>query len=492
MAAIQIIAFPSAENVISVMLAGAATVLACIIAFRFDNSSPGFALIAAVSFFLITSNSLFPLMGTLLEGHPISHKLLDPIGVFGNRLMYATSIFLAFLWFRSKTSQAVWNLGYRARSLFKTGFLLSPRIIWILGFIGIIPWLSASFHMGAFVQRFAFGFSFLSWFPFVLLLPPYLNPSNRRQILIRVTGFYSLHAIFSLALNSRSILMGPLGVLLVSGVMCILLGYYIVTPKTVLRVSIIMFAGIFFIGFLGDLSTAMLMERDNRAERSFSEQLAATYDRFWDKEALRAFNIEYQKSTEGESAAQVWQEDYIANPFLGRLVQVKFDDNLLSRVERLSETGGKAVWEITFQKLLAVLPEPVLQLFAISLDKKYVTSFSVADYIDVLTGDGFLGGMKVGSLPVHVYTLAGYAFPLVLIPIYGLIFCFVGAMVTNPETLRTGVPVVSSLALLLGYKMFYETGYDSLNFILGFLTRTCFEIGLMYYIALRLAVIIRK
>ena len=95
-------------------------------------------------------------------------------------------------------------------------------------------------------------------------------------------------------------------------------------------------------GYLSDLSTAMVMVREQRSEATGMNLLWLTLEQFDHKEAVLVYR---QRNVSAE-------ELYIADPIIGRLITVDFDDNVLSYADLLSPSDRQEIATITRQKIV--------------------------------------------------------------------------------------------------------------------------------------------
>jgi len=479
----QVLVAPGTTNIISNLLALAAFVLSCGVVFNHRNINIGSALSATVLFLMISANSLAPMIGTLLEGNPITETLTVPVEVFAHRLIFALCLIIAHYLSRSASSLYIRYAVSRASKTLHTKIVVPPVSLWVIGAIGISSILFKQLHPPEFLIKFLDGFAFLMMAPFLMLLPPYYSKALMLKQRVWLISYYLLQVIIAFVFNSRMIMVLPAGVVVAGWLLSLLTGHIVVSIKTMRTGLIRGIAGLFIIGQFADLSTAILIERANRENRSAMEQLRGTVTRFFDKQAITDYKVESLALLKGVSAYQEWQENYVRNPFLSRFIQVKFDDNCFYRIAAFNQSNFETLREFTFDRVMVQLPQPLLDLFSIKIDKKAVGSLSVGDEIDALY-DGSDGGFKTGSIPSHAFALFSWAYPFVLIFIYYLIFSVYHGFFTPFRVKSMSGRKTPTLALLLTFTIYVAISLDGVDVLLGALVRGIIQLVLMYAIAL--------
>ncbi|QMU27430.1 hypothetical protein [Adhaeribacter radiodurans] len=482
--AAQLLVDASEENLFSNLFALGAFVLTCFLIFHPRNSQMGTAFTSTTVFFIITANSLAPMLGTLLEGHPLTHTLLQPKETYFHRFIFALVLLVAqalaglkfFLPMRYGMSQ----LG----SVFKSRTFLPPAGVWGLGAIGFLAYLVKYLHLPNVIIKLLDGFGFLLWAPFLLLLSPYSAYFSKPSVKWKIFIYYILQVGVSLAGNSRMGMVGPVAMVGAAWVVTLLLGRIKVNKKLIMRGITLGVTGLFLAGQFADLSTAILIERAQRSTRGKSEQLAATWERFLDKEALVNYRNEYLLLLSEGKADEEWQENYVVNDFIGRFIQIKYDDNCFNRILGFDDADIGTLKETSKNLIIATLPEPFLQPLGFNIDKEFLNSFSTGDLIEAISGRGDLGGFRVGSIPAHAYALFGWLYPLILVLIYCIIFIlFQGLFSFYGSRLKTWYGV-STLGLLIVFTIFVNISTDGISTPIGMILRASWQIMIIYHLAL--------
>lgn len=490
--ALQIYKDSSDENLYSSIFALTAFIPTCFIIFHSRNNNVGQAFTGTAVFFIIAANSLVPLIGTLIGGNSLITSLLRPVEVYYHRLIFAAILLTAHIIAQSFFFKPLFKKSARLGTMLNSNSLLPDSLVWGLGIIGFVTHLIKHLSLPVEVVKTFDGFGFLLWAPFVLLLPPYSHSKNRRANFWWLLVFYSLQVGVSLAGNSRMAMIGPIAVVASGWLVALLMGIVTIDRKMVLR-SITVGIAAFFIGQqLSDLSTAMLIERGGREDRSMAEQLSATFDRFLDKDLLERYRKEIDLENEYLSADDDWKENYLNSGFIDRFVQIRVDDNSLDRIHSFNDHVLADMKKISMDKVLALLPTPVLKIFNVDIDKTELNSYSTGDLIEVLSGRGLPGGFRTGSLPIHAYGVFGWKYPFVLVIAYCLIFAIFQGLVSKIESARESASSISTLALILSFKFFNDISLDGIGALFGMLLRGVWQTVIIYFFVIWLIKSVKK
>jgi ABC-type multidrug transport system fused ATPase/permease subunit len=332
------------------------------------------------------------------------------------------------------------------------------------------------------IVKFLDGFGAFLYAPFILLLPPYSTNAKSNSTNKRVLIYYIVMVILALITNSRMGMIGPILFVAMSYLMVFLTGRIEIDNKIFTKFFIIGIIGFFALGVMSDISTAILIERAYRNDRNMSDQISATFNTYTNKEKLRTARINLLRKNKTLSSHD-WKEDYINNDFIARFVQIKFDDNCLSRIYSFTPTAKKKLADVTFDKILVTLPTPIINILGLNIDKLYVSSFSMGDMIDFLAGHGYLGGFKTGSIIANSYCIFGWWYPFILLLLYFLIIRIFQFLIYRTSNL-TKHNNISTLSLIVPFYLFTSISLDSLSSVVATLLRGIWQIILMYYIAL--------
>jgi hypothetical protein len=471
------------ENIVSNLFALTAFLIACFVVFSHRNISIGSALSATVIFLMVSANSLAPMLGTLLEGHPIIETLTVPVQVFAHRLVFALCLVFAHYLSCSPSSLYIREAVSKVSKKLSSKVTLPSKSLWALGLLGLAALILKFFHMPSIVNKLLDGFVYLMMAPFLMLLPPYNTKALMKKQRVWLILFYLLQVSFSFAFNSRMGMVLPVGIVAASWLFSLLTGHIVITQKSIQTGVIRGIVGLFLLGQFADLSTAILIERAQRDTRSGLEQAKATIDRFMDKKAIADYHAQQLEIVGSALASQQWQENYVRNPFLARFIQVKFDDKCLYRIGYLKGSDFDELRTVAFNKVMVSLPQPVLNIFSLKIDKTYINSFSIGDEIDNLYC-GANPGFKTGSIPSHAFALFWWWYPPILILIYYMVFSIYHGFFSPFKLKTTYGQHVPTLSLLLTFTIYLDISLDGVDALLETLTRGIIQRVLLYAIAI--------
>jgi hypothetical protein len=180
----------------------------------------------------------------------------------------------------------------------------------------------------------------------------------------------------------------------------------IVIWMAALAISPIAYAG------LARISTAIVIARSERAELSATDLIHHTLAIAGNDNLIEARNVRDGILTSG------YNEIYIPNHFVARLVMTKYIDLNLTHAMALSAANVGEIRALAIQRLTAGLPTPFIRFFGIDLDKENL-EFTSGDVYRFFASRGPLGENTTGSSLVDGLVLLGPFFWL-LAPAY---FC---------------------------------------------------------------------
>jgi hypothetical protein len=180
-----------------------------------------------------------------------------------------------------------------------------------------------------------------------------------------------------------------------------------------------------------------------------------------------------------------YDERYVANPLLNRLVNTKYFDNALHFGGRLtSEAAKERVRDISVKFAWAGLPTPVLARLGIPVSKDDL-AYSMGDYMAYLSRGLPLGGHRIGSMFAQGIVLFGPLFPFIYAGI-----CLILFGLTDLLTLRSARGTASLAALgMLEIWSFFINGiqFEGLHLVVYFVLRNFEQMVLIYVLVLWLS-----
>ena len=479
MMALQWIVEFSLENILINGQAFAAFALACFAILRPINRYAGAPLTAAAVLMAVSANSIVPMLGTLLEGHSLTYTLKSPVETYAHRLLFAFSIIGAHH-FALRSSWAKSPLG-RILKRIHVRDLIPPEKLWIVGGIGFLT-LFLRWSIGGVlpvpVLKFLEGCNFLPYAIFILLVPPYLSRTMRRPLW--VLGILLAYIAFvAVGVTSRMALVGPIAAIAFGWLVALLAGYAHVNLRLLKRGLIALPLILLVMGQFNDFSDAILIERAYRNERSWGENLSATWSTFRDKEKLDRHTLAKEKNAQSENRI-VWRENYIRNPFLSRFTTIKFDDNILRDLDRLSSESIRKIRQVTWQKIVALVPSPALSFIHPGFNKEEVNSFSMGDFIALQQGSATHTSFLTGSMVAHSYIFFGWAYPFALFGLYSVLFILYQTGGAGVACSKQVAMPISTFALLLPFQLFLSLNFEGWHLIAGGLLRGFWQLILIY------------
>jgi hypothetical protein len=407
----------------------------------------------------------------------ISRSLYDPLYTFGALAFYqaiALATHIAYRFFSVKRASSVQVF----RGFF--GWLGIYRVpssgtLWFMGCVGLSTFFLS--HYEGIAGKVAAGFSFLTWAPFLILFylrdigESYCDAKLNKLLL---TAYAGAAVAFGLALNTRAVMFQGVATI---GLLYLLTGMRNsspVTTRSVLKLGALALVLAAAAGPVSDLATSMAIARQWRGKVSGSEMIKTTFHVLTKPNLIAAYRAR------GEDAARfsAYDEHYVVNPLLNRLVSTKYYDNSFHFASTLTTGDAKArLRAASIEFAWGALPSPVLVELGIPVAKEDLT-YSMGDYLAYLSRGVPLGGHKIGSMFAQGIVLFGPLFPFLYA---GICLTLFGLM--DLLTLRPAVGKASLAALgMLQIWNFFAAGisYEALHLVLYWLFRNFAQMVLIY------------
>ncbi|RJP72635.1 MAG: hypothetical protein C4535_00205 [Comamonadaceae bacterium] len=338
--------------------------------------------------------------------------------------------------------------------------------LWLMGYVGMLAFLIGSAREGTFGKVLQ-GMTFLTWAPF--LIPMYLlqlgeRYCNARRQYPHLVFFAGLVVLLGLAANARSIIFSGFVSIALFALLMVLRNADPVSPKRVLRLGLLGLVLAALAIPVSDLATAMVVARKVRGSVSAVQMVTETFHYLGQPEAL-----EGERQRVRDEALNKYDEFYLANPLLARLVETKFHDNSLYFVSLFSSSDSVRLAETTGDMLWSILPDPVLKALSVDVDKRDL-KFSMGDYLSHLGQGGPLGGYRTGSMLAQGVALLGVGFAALYFLCCLLVFAVIDLLSYRP---RGGPVLLSAMGMLMVWELFLNgITADSLHAWLGLVIRT--------------------
>lgn len=360
----------------------------------------------------------------------------------------------------------------------------SPAQLWIMGLMGsaAMAWTaylgySGQIQYGDVGSKFVAGLRYLAFAPFILPILDKALPSAHASIRGKVSswpliGYLALLVLVAMIRNSRGAFAMGVANLGVAALVLTLMGQLHVTSKLRRRLAIGGAILLITAPILSDLAIAMVVVRGQRTEVSSIELVQLTLSAFNDKQALEY----YRRATAIRAGRGVYEENYLANPFVARFVQTKFFDNSLSYEKVRTGQNASHLWKITLDKVAALLPTPLLRGLGIDINKEDL-EFSIGDALYNFHSVTGLGGYRTGSPIAHGMGLMGPLTFVVVIPLFLMTF-----MALQCLTISVGsFLLISPVILLQLMSVYWLAAGDSLLDPIGLMLRELPQNILIYW-----------
>jgi len=238
-----------------------------------------------------------------------------------------------------------------------------------------------------------------------------------------------------------------------------------ITTRTIRRLTALTVAVTIGIVLFADLAVAMVINRDKVAILKPRELIEETFKTLADRPRLQ----QYRQAAQDGADFKRYDEAYLDNPVIARFSETKFHDNNIHIAIRSTAAERRAIWQLTEDKVLSILPQPVLDAMDLKVDKNELM-FTFADYNRYLTEgtNGTPGGNATGTMCGHIIAPFGLAWApfvvvRVLLPSYVILDSFAR---------RGGGFDIAPMAMCSTWVIFiYGLGGDSLVYSIGFYLR---------------------
>lgn len=355
------------------------------------------------------------------------------------------------------------------RLLAPIGALSVPPVnaIWAMSALGVFALATGGAATGDVGGKAFQAFNFLAYMPFLILIYHRQYGNNYCDIKkqgILLMAYVGLLVVVAVALNARQFMaIGPVQACL------IFLVYFLkdptpITKRTITKLVVLAGTLSLAVAMFADVSIAMVINRDKRDTLGARELIEETIKTLGDRAKIE----QYKQGAYDFSEYKRYDETYLSNAMMARFSETKFHDNNIHFSTLISEFERSDLLNFTLDKILSILPQPVLDAFDIKIDKNGVF-FSFGDFYRYLNeGPDTLGGFAVGSLWAHLIALFGLSFfPIVVFLILFPTFVVLDAFSRKGKTLVVAPVVMCSTWVIFSYAL----GGESLAWKIGFYFR---------------------
>lgn len=392
---------------------------------------------SALLFFCLFFDVL-PLPATLLELKPITYNMRNPYSTF----FYLIFLQVILLIIHSIYVKLTKNKNIIRNYLYRFGFFksLSSQEVWFL-ILGSLIWyayimltrglytedsLNVNSRYGAIEWIISLFFS--SYYQCVFIF--YFRRFNN------IKGDYKINhlLVFTLALaifiigigtNMRTAAITVFANASFSMVLYFL--FFAEQRRSFFKAKYIVLISMIFLFFAGPfqfISESMVSVRDNRSGKNAIEIIEMTINN------PKEIDDDTSDLIKKEYSSLVWDERYLSSDLFNRFCSLKILDETLFHATRLNSADRQKMRLSFYGKIVDQLPGIVKRRIGMSVTYAE-RQYSLSDLLYYLSVDGrtYLGGVKIGTLQGLGLALFGYWFPIVLIPLYFLVFYLMDSII---------------------------------------------------------------
>lgn len=477
----QIIIDPSVINVASVCIVLAAS-LGMLLYMGYSNALATHPLSAFAIFGFCMTTQWGALVTQTLAWTAMQSSLYDPLYTFSALAFYLVLAIGTHAGYRYLSASKSTEEGF-FRGLFRWMKMYdTPRCgaLWLIGWVGLASYVvyAKQAILVSPVGKVGLAFNFLA-------LAPFLIPFYRREIgesycnwklnRVMLVGHAGLLVLLGLLLNTRGVMFQGLATVGLLYVFAAMRSTAVLTSRMLIQVGVLAAFFVAVSGPVSDLATSMAIARRLRHPGTpVTVVINKTFEVFQRPDIIAAFREEQAEAL----VSKQYDERYIENPLLARLVVTKFHDNSFRFAHRvITEDSQQRLRDTSIKFLWAVLPAPILDFLGVNVGKTEL-NFSMGDYLPYLSGAGFLGGHAVGSMLGHGIALFGVLFPFVFVLICWALFAYMDLLTIS----RAGAVTAISAMGLLQFWNYFLTGisFVGLTEAFYFLARIFWQTALIY------------
>jgi hypothetical protein len=471
---------PSIENVASscIVLASSLTMLFYL---RCTSALEQHPLSSIAMFGFCVTTQLGALWVQTAALTPLAGSLYTPLYTFGTLALYqaiAVSMHVVYRFFSVRKST---DSRFVRSFLARAGIYRTPSCgtLWYMGCVGLPTILFWNYE--GVLGRIAAGFSFLAWAPYLIPIyagevgESYCSVRLNRILLVLYSGAFG---VLGLALNARGIIFAGVATVGLLYLLRAMRSDSLVTGRALARIGVLALILLAISDPVSDLTSAMVIARQLRGKVSAPTMIRTTL-RIWRQPAVIAA---YRARSQAAVRFSAYDEHYIANPMLGRLVETKFYDTGFHFASSLRTDDSIArLREISLKLAWAGLPTPVLHAMGINIDKDDL-DFSMGDYLAYLSRGIPLGGRKTGNMFAQGIALFGPLFPFLYAVICLALYGLMDLLTIRPEK---GPARLSPVGMLTVWHFFMSgITYESLQRVLHLFIRNFAQSLLIYVLVI--------
>lgn len=442
---------------------------------------------------------LLPPLATFLEGKPLTNNLFHPALDLLHACVCLLFLLLAFTIYRKSSGLQRLRWFISGKIYKPIGFFtpISNTQLLIMGALGLFAMGFQSFVAGGYQQtpvgtmnKLMQGFYPLAYLPFVILVKKMIGKGNRinRIWLVTLSSYTILIGIVSLARNSRAALFSGIASIVLAYLYGLTTGIYKLSKVALRIIAFSLLAIIILSGPLTDLAFSMVVVRGMRTNISAMELVSETINTYQNKPALDIYRRDLF-----ENRSTFWDGWYVDNLFMTRLSNLKYADNSLDYATSMGEPTKNYLRKIELQKILAIFPQPFINLLGLPVDKNLVTKASSGDFmLYAATGNQYaLGGFRTGSIFGNGYVLLGWGYPFLFAALMLVLLPLADALTArktiseSEQHQRQIMTILSPMAIVSFFTWFFfltsaATGAESISSLATYMIRGWIQVAFIY------------
>ena len=353
-----------------------------------------------------------------IEFSLLTNSLAYPLSTISN--LFFVNIILIFAHSIYKKNKNFLNLSSKIRNFLKKNKFYDYKNInffYFLAFIGVLSKFSY-YDFSSTLQEQTFsdqplyrdilkGFRYFIFMPAVIVYYKYLT-NTEKNFKINYFYIFILYGsifLYSLSINNRSLFFDSLLLLILIFLLIFFLDKLIIQNISFKFIILII---LFFpsINFIEKISKNFLIERSAYKDRTITENIKSFG-------TLLFSNKNHDNYIEN---LNYFDKNYYSMSGFNRINILLIHDNFNNIEKNISQTKLKTLKNIQSNKLLTIIPKPIINIFNDKYDKSLWNSFSISSYLygDVILGET-TGRLKVGSALFTLKIIFGSIYFIILL-----------------------------------------------------------------------------
>lgn len=392
---------------------------------------------SSLLFFCLFFNVL-PLPATLMELKPITYNMRNPYSTFFYMiflqciLLIIHSIYVKLTKNKNKVRDYLYRFGFfKSLSSQEVWFLIIGSFLWysyVMLTRGLYTEESLVINSQFGVMEWAINLFFSTYYQcvFIFYFRKYNNIKGNYKILHFLIFLLAL-AIFIIGIgtNMRTAAITVFANAAFSMVLYFL--FFAEQREAFFRAKFVVPLCVLFIFFAGpfqSISESMVSVRENRSGKNAIEILEMTMNNSGQQEDQTS------ELVTKEYSSMEWDERYLSSDLFNRFCSLKILDETLFHAHRLSSAERQKMRLCFYEKIIDQLPGIIKRKIGMKISYEE-RQYSLSDMLYYLSVDGrsYLGGVKIGTLQGLGLALFGYWFPLVLLPLYLIVFYLMDSII---------------------------------------------------------------